>query len=167
LTTTTMTTTSRPISSSAPRALVAACLAAGALLGSPGGLAARQTPASPAPSASPAAAGDLKITLKWTTASEVDNYDYFVHRGDSEDGPFTQMNKKAIPGAGNSDTPSHYVWEDRDVEPGRTYYYWLESISVQGVKEKFSPVLSRTCCGKAAQASPAPEPAPAPTPGAN
>jgi hypothetical protein len=113
---------------------------------------------SPAPSPAP----EKKVTLKWTTASEVDNYGYFVWRGDSEEGPFTQVNKKAIPGAGNSDTPTNYVWEDRDVELGRTYFYYLESISVQGVREKFSPVMSRKCCKGLIPDEPAPSPSASP-----
>lgn len=141
----------------AARALAAACVAFGVLSAS-----VRLTAQEPSPPPSPA--GGLKITLKWTTASEVDNYGYFVHRGDTPDGPFTPMNKKAIPGAGNSDTPSQYLWEDHDVELGRTYYYYLESVSVQGTREKFSPVLSRTCCGATAQATPAPTPSPTPSP---
>jgi hypothetical protein len=118
---------------------------------------------SPSAAASPQASGP-KLTLKWSTASEVDNYGFFVLRSDSQDGPFSPRNEKIIPGAGNSETPSRYVWEDHAVEPGKTYYYYLESISIQGVKEKFSPVMSKTCCevpGGAA-ASPAPKPQPKP-----
>ena len=140
-----------------------------ALLSAPALLA--QAPA-PAPAASPAA---LKLTLKWTTASEVDNAGFYVFRGDLKEGPFQLLNETMIPGAGNSETPSRYVFDDKDVEQGRTYYYYLESISLQGVKEKFSPVMSRTCCGQPgtakvedterhpAPASPAPA-SPAPKP---
>ena len=113
-----------------------------ALLSAPALLA--QAPAS-APAASPA---PLKLTLKWTTASEVDNAGFYVFRGDLKEGPFQLLNETMIPGAGNSETPSRYVFDDTHVEQGRTYYYYLESISLQGVKEKFSPVMSRTCCGQ-------------------
>ncbi len=103
-----------------------------------------QAPA-PAPAAAPA---PLKLTLKWTTSSEVDNAGFYVFRGDAKEGPFKLLNETMIPGAGNSETPSKYVFDDKDVEQGRTYYYYLESISLQGVKEKFSPVMSRSCCGQ-------------------
>ncbi len=151
-----MTTTTRR--STLPAALVALAWLA---------LPARAQQPAPAPAAS--GAPEKKVTLKWTTASEVDNYGYFVWRGDAEEGPFTQVNKKAIPGAGNSDTPTNYVWEDREVELGRTYWYYLESISVQGVREKFSPVMSRKCCKGLIPDEPAPSPAakpasPAPSP---
>lgn len=121
------------------------------------------------PSPAPAGAPEKKVTLKWTTASEVDNYGYFVWRGDSEEGTFTQMNKRAIPGAGNSDTPTQYVWEDRDVELNRVYWYYLESVSVQGVREKFSPKMSRKCCKGLIPEEPkaTPSPTPSPTPAAS
>lgn len=116
---------------------------------------------SPAPAPAASGAPEKKVTLKWTTASEVDNYGYFVWRSDSEEGTYTQMNKRAIPGAGNSDTPTNYVWEDRDVELNRVYWYYLESVSVQGVREKFSPKMSRKCCKGLVPDEPAPTPAPA------
>ena len=127
----------------------------------------------PVPAAAPA---PLKLTLKWTTASEVDNAGFYVFRGDTKEGPFKLLNETMLPGAGNAETPSKYVFDDKDVEQGRTYYYYLESISLQGVKEKFSPVMSRTCCGQpgtakveemdppSPPASPAPSPSPAPMP---
>lgn len=127
----------------------------------------------PVPAAAPA---PLKLTLKWTTASEVDNAGFYVFRGDTKEGPFKLLNETMLPGAGNAETPSKYVFDDKDVEQGRTYYYYLESISLQGVKEKFSPVMSRTCCGQpgtakveekdppSPPATPAPSPSPAPKP---
>ncbi len=76
----------------------------------------------------------------------MDNYGFLVHRGDKEEGPFKVMTPKVLPGAGNSEVPQSYTWDDHDVVMGNTYYYWLESISTQGVKEKFSPILARKCC---------------------
>jgi hypothetical protein len=107
-------------------------------------------PASPSPRP--------KLTLSWSTASEVDNYGFLVLRGDQEAGPFKVMTPKLIPGAGTSDVPNQYHWEDVEVVPGQIYYYYLESVSLQGVKEKFSPVVSKTCCE-----TPEAEPSKAPT----
>src|SRR5512140_700554 len=87
-----------------------------------------------------------RVTLTWSTASEVDNYGYFVMRGDDEKGPFKAVNEKVIPGASNSDMPRGYRYEDFDVAQGKTYWYYLESLSTAGVREKFSPVLKRQCC---------------------
>ncbi len=100
------------------------------------------------------------VTLTWSTASEVDNFGYFVMRGEDETGPFKAVNEKAIPGAGNSEVPKDYRYQDFDVTPGKTYWYYLESVSTSGVREKFSPVLKRQCCKTAAEktSEKAPEP---------
>lgn len=105
-------------------------------------------PAAPAAPvvAPPAATEAPRITLKWSTATEVDNYGFFVHRGDAEEGPFTIRNERILPGAGNSEVPSSYTWVDEEVVPGKAYFYWLESVSTAGVKEKFSPVIRQVCC---------------------
>jgi hypothetical protein len=123
----------------------------------------------PAPAAKPARQKPV-LTLKWSTASEVDNYGFFIMRGDTEKGPFKQLNEQVVPGAGNADVPSKYVYEDKDVVEGRTYYYYLDSISLQGVREKFSPVLTKVCCGRPEPAKvvddPKPEPLATPSPAA-
>jgi hypothetical protein len=108
-------------------------------------------PAAPTPAAKAAEASDddpsrPRITLTWSTASEVDNYGFFVMRADDEKGPFKALNEKAIPGSGNSDLPREYRYKDFAVVPGRSYHYYLESVSMSGVREKFSPVLKRECC---------------------
>jgi len=108
-------------------------------------------PAAPAPAVKAPETPDddpsrPRITLTWSTASEVDNYGFFVMRADDEKGPFKPLNEKAVPGAGNSDIPHEYRYKDFAVAPGRSYHYYLESVSTRGVREKFSPVLKRECC---------------------
>lgn len=117
---------------------------AGAVLLLSAGLASARPQQAPTPQASPLPRP--KLTLSWSTASEVDNYGFLVLRGDQEEGPFKVVTEKVIPGAGTSDLPNKYTWDDFEVAPGKTYYYYLESVSLQGVKEKFSPVVSKTCC---------------------
>jgi hypothetical protein len=107
-----------------------------------------QTPVeTPAPEPEPTSpeAGEepdeLKNTLRWTTASEVENFGFDIYRATSEDGPFTRMTEEPLAGAGTVDEPQHYVWEDTTIEPGVDYYYYIESISYAGVRERFSPVI--------------------------
>ena len=130
-------------------------------------------PASPAPSPAPAASpsaspspGPLANTLKWSTASEVENFGYDVYRGDTEEGPFVRINAKPIPGAGTFDEPRYYQYVDTDIDPTKGYFYYVESISLKGVREKFTPVIkappkrpkpgASPAAGSAAPASPAP-----------
>jgi len=83
----------------------------------------------------------LHNTLKWSTASEVENFGFDIYRSTSEDGPFEKMTSEPIPGAGTIDEPQHYVWEDDAIEAGVDYYYYIESISYGGVRERFSPII--------------------------
>ena len=120
--------------------------------------AAAQAPAAPAPAAAP---NPLNNTIKWSTASEVENFGYDVFRGDKEEGPFTRLNPKVIAGAGTVDEPRHYQYVDESIEAGREYWYYVESVSLAGVREKFTPVFkskAKAADGSviASPASPAP-----------
>jgi hypothetical protein len=125
-------------------ALALPCLAAAQAAPSPSPQAAAPSPppqaASPAPAASPSP-GPLANTLKWSTASEVENFGYDVYRADTADGPWVRINAKPIAGAGTLDEPSYYQYADTDIDPTRTYFYYVESISLKGVREKFTPVI--------------------------
>jgi len=80
-----------------------------------------------------------KNTLKWSTASEVDNFGFDVYRSESEDGPFIRLNADPIPGAGTTDEVSRYEYVDETIDPYKDYYYYVESISMSGVREKLTP----------------------------
>ncbi len=79
-------------------------------------------------------------TIRWATASEVENLGYNVYRGVHEDGPWSRLNAELIPGAGTTDEPNRYRFVDETVDPHRIYYYWVESVSIDGVRERFTPV---------------------------
>ena len=83
----------------------------------------------------------LKNSLKWTTASEVENFGFDIFRSESEEGPFEKMTGDPLPGAGTTDEPQSYLWEDFDIKRGKDYYYYIESISMAGVREQFSPII--------------------------
>ena len=87
-----------------------------------------------------AEADKLTKTIRWATASEVDNFGYDVYRGESEEGPFTRLTAEPIAGAGTTDEPSYYTFVDDTLEPGTDYYYYVESISVHGERERFTPI---------------------------
>ena len=83
----------------------------------------------------------LVNTLRWTTASEVSNFGFDIYRGDTEDGPFTRITASPIPGAGTTDEPQSYVWVDDAIDPSRDYWYYIESISMDSIRERFSPII--------------------------
>jgi len=79
-------------------------------------------------------------TIRWATASEVDNFGFDVYRSESEDGPFDKLNDRVIEGAGTIDEPQRYEFVDDTIDPRKTYYYYVESISMSGVRQRFTPV---------------------------
>ena len=80
-------------------------------------------------------------TLRWKTASEQDNFGYDIFRADSEDGPFEQINTELIEGAFDSDEENAYSYTDTTIDPTKAYWYYVESISMSGVRERFTPIL--------------------------
>ena len=84
---------------------------------------------------------DISNRIKWVTASELNNFGFDVFRGDSEEGSFVRVNENTIAGAGSSDTPNQYEFVDDSIAAETVYWYYVESISMSGVREKFTPTF--------------------------
>ena len=80
-------------------------------------------------------------TIKWATASEENNFGFDVYRADVEEGPFEKLNELPISGAGNTDETSYYSYMDDTIEADKIYFYYVESISLDGIREQFTPVF--------------------------
>ena len=96
----------------------------------------------------------LANTPKWSLASEQDNFGFDVFRGDSENGEFAKLNKDPMLGAGTTDETKKYSWRDDTIDPCKDYWYYVESISTTGVREKMTPTFKAP-----AKRSPRSEPA--------
>lgn len=101
-------------------------------------LAALAIPAGHAIAAEPAA----ESTLRWKARDEAGTYGYLIYRSDAEAGPFRRINARIVPKQSNPE--AGYVYVDRDVESGKTYYYRIDGVSEVGVKKPLSPVLPKT-----------------------
>lgn len=77
--------------------------------------------------------------IKWKTASEQDNFGYEIFRSETEDGEFIVVNEDLIEGAGTTPDESFYDFKDTSIDPCKRYYYYVESISTDGVREAFTP----------------------------
>lgn len=97
-------------------------------------------------------------TVRWSTASEQDNFGYDVYRGDAEEGPFTKLNPEPIAGAGTTDTSHSYEFRDDTIDPCSSYWYYVESISTSGQHEKFTPTFQAKAKRRAAEGAEATEP---------
>ncbi|HET8897847.1 MAG TPA: hypothetical protein VFN09_03605 [Rhodanobacteraceae bacterium] len=87
------------------------------------------------------AAERIANTVNWTTASEQDNFGYDVYRGNDEKGPFVKLTKQAILGHGTTDETHEYHFRDDSIELCKAYWYYVESVSTDGKREKFTPVF--------------------------
>jgi hypothetical protein len=93
----------------------------------------------PAEEDPPVAAPPPRNTLRWSTASENDNYGFDIYRSAAEDGPFETINERPVAGAGTTNLPQDYEYVDQDVTAGTAYYYYIESISMTGRRERVTP----------------------------
>lgn len=115
-----------------------------------------------------------QVSLFWETASETGNAGFYVWRSDSEFGDDYEMiavfnvnlevTETFIPGEGDDTSGGSYEVEDRNVEPGRRYYYKLaDSPSDEAIESTFSDPVSATVLGTAPPATSTKTPTPTPT----
>lgn len=87
-----------------------------------------------------APAGDA-IAVRWETVSEVDTLGFHVYRGGTALGPWTRLNASLIPSQEPGSGMGYgYEWLDEAVEGGRTYYYLLEDVGVDGASTLHGPI---------------------------
>lgn len=94
----------------------------------------------PAVSTEKKIAQPLVNRIKWRTAREFRNFGYDVYRSKSKEGPFAKITEQIILGHGTTDTVHSYQFEDHQVKPCVTYYYYIESISEDGERRRYSSV---------------------------
>ncbi|PID27950.1 MAG: hypothetical protein CSB55_07145 [Candidatus Cloacimonadota bacterium] len=78
--------------------------------------------------------------IKWTAQTETDIKGYSVYRGVSDNiAESIKLNHEIIP-AHNSPFSVNYTYEDKTVNVGETYLFWLESTENNGVVKTFGPL---------------------------
>lgn len=86
--------------------------------------------------------GERRARLVWDASQEDQTFGYLVYRADRREGPFLRLNARVVP-VGRGPAPRHYTYEDDTVTPGRSYYYYLESVSNAGIKARLSGVVTK------------------------
>lgn len=85
--------------------------------------------------------------LVWETASEVNNYGFYVERRivGADNDNWTTL-PEFIPGHGTSNEPNEYTYVDRDVVPNTTYQYRLRQVDNDGTQssDDFSNIVTLT-----------------------
>lgn len=88
-----------------------------------------------------AIAGAGEVQLNWTTATETNNDHWDIERATSVDGPWVKIHEE--PGQGTVSTETNYVYVDRMVQNGETYWYRLTDVTITGERVSH-PVVSAT-----------------------
>ena len=91
------------------------------------------------------------VVIRWTTESSLDNAGFNLLRGESRPGPFTQINRGLIAGAGTTGERQTYSFTDGAAKPRVSYYYRLEEVSFGGVRQVLATTRVRghvTASGK-------------------
>lgn len=80
--------------------------------------------------------------LQWVTQSEQNNQGWNIYRNTEENSNNSlQVNAELISGSGTTSETTEYAFSDEyEIEEGSTYYYWLESISMNGMVDTYGPV---------------------------
>ncbi|HEY1013905.1 MAG TPA: hypothetical protein VGE07_14435 [Herpetosiphonaceae bacterium] len=77
-----------------------------------------------------------QVTVRWTTASELNSAGFHLYRGEQADGPFARVTPQLIPAAPDPLLGGSYVFTDTDVLAGRTYFYQLEEVEAGGATSR-------------------------------
>jgi uncharacterized repeat protein (TIGR01451 family)/fimbrial isopeptide formation D2 family protein len=79
------------------------------------------------------------VVLDWETGTEWQNLGFNVYRSQTTGGPGVLVTPGLVGLAGSSHG-GWYAWTDRGVQPGQTYYYWLEDLEFGGVTTRRGPL---------------------------
>jgi len=84
--------------------------------------------------------GNRIVNLTWSTASEIDNAGFNLYRSETEDGEYTKINDALIQAEGSSTQGASYEYTDTGLRNGKTYYYKLEDIDLNGTSTMHGPL---------------------------
>ena len=80
-----------------------------------------------------------RIVIAWETVSELENVGFNLYRSDSALGPQTLLAYQPSQAPGSAQGFA-YSYEDLTVQPGQTWWYWLEDVSLSGATTLHGPV---------------------------
>jgi hypothetical protein len=76
------------------------------------------------------------IQIEWQTETEFNTAGFNIYRSDTPDGEFVQINPQLIPSQADPASGASYLYEDDQVEAGRTYFYKLEDVEYSNVRQQ-------------------------------
>jgi hypothetical protein len=82
-----------------------------------------------------------QVALTWATGSEINSAGFNIYRSENVDGPYVRINPQLIPTSFDPVTGGKYQHMDMNVVTGRTYYYQLEDVELNGTSKRHEPVV--------------------------
>ena len=79
------------------------------------------------------------VILRWETSSELDTVGFSLYRAELENGEYTKISNFIIPAKGSASQGASYEFMDTGLRNGRTYYYKLEDIDLDGKSTMHGP----------------------------
>jgi len=76
-----------------------------------------------------------RVRLHWQTETEFDSAGFNIYRSENPSGTFAKVNDGIIPSGVDSLSGASYEYLDYGVERGKTYYYRLEDVALDGHAE--------------------------------
>lgn len=73
---------------------------------------------------------EMSVVLNWTSETETNMLGYNVYKNDENSYADALMINRAVISAHNTSETMNYRFEDDDVDTGKTYYYWLQSVDL-------------------------------------
>jgi len=84
---------------------------------------------------------DLHVKIAWIAESETNHNGYNILRGENEVlNDAIMINSQLIQDSEQQGTQMRYSYLDQEVLRDHQYYYWLESVSLNGETENFGPI---------------------------
>jgi hypothetical protein len=85
-----------------------------------------------------------QATLRWQARDSEGVYGYLVYRATDRLGPFQRISPRILRVPADGQAQHSYVFEDRDVIVGKTYFYYIDGVNNSGQKSRFTGVLAKT-----------------------
>ena len=79
------------------------------------------------------------VLVTWETVSEVSNAGFNLYRALAVDGERTLIASEPLKSPGGT-AGAAYGYQDFDVRPGQTYWYYLEDVDLSGLATLHGPV---------------------------
>jgi hypothetical protein len=79
-----------------------------------------------------------RVRVRWATESQENVFGFNVMRAETVGGPWVRVNRSVIPGEGTTNLPKSYCYLDTPVERGKTFWYYIEEVMLDGQRKEIS-----------------------------